>query len=79
MSVSDPVCCYCHRPGELRPYGPNGAPVCLDCAVATPARTAACAAEYLRQLQAAEVAAARIGCGVVKNSPIGPYPERFAT
>lgn len=33
------TCHYCGRSDEeLRPYGPNGADVCYDCAMATPER-----------------------------------------
>lgn len=36
------VCCYCGETfpdlGDLRPYGPDGANTCFDCAMATPER-----------------------------------------
>lgn len=40
------VCHYCKKPGDLRPYGPKGAPVCFPCAMKTPARQAQAKAKF---------------------------------
>jgi hypothetical protein len=42
--TDSPHCHYCQQPfsdpDDLRPYGPDGALVCFDCAMATPERKA---------------------------------------
>jgi hypothetical protein len=44
------TCCDCgSTTAQLRPYGPNGAPICVSCAHATPARWA----EAWRRMQEA--------------------------
>ena len=40
-------CCYCSKPGDLRPYGPKGAPICFDCMKATPEREEEATRQFL--------------------------------
>lgn len=48
-------CCYCGNatPEDLRPYGPKGAQVCFDCAMATPEREAEAKRQFCSLLNAA--------------------------
>jgi hypothetical protein len=50
--VTAPTCCVCGAPGDLRPYGPGGAPICFPCGTA-PERVNATAAVFTSQLEAA--------------------------
>lgn len=62
--------CYsCHSNDEVRPYGPNGAMVCFQCAFATPESTKETNANFERQLNAA-------GPVVVIGEEVGPYPAK---
>lgn len=63
-------CYYCKKRGDqvdLRPYGPKGALVCFDCAMATPERRAEAEQNFTQQLGAA-------GPVAVVGSEVGPYP-----
>lgn len=62
-------CHYCNKTNDLRPYGPKGAMVCFDCAMATPEREAETERNFLLQLNA---------CGnfVVIGEEVGPYPYK---
>jgi hypothetical protein len=70
MSNNDPhvTCHYCRMPGELRPYGPNGAPICFHCMKASPEREAAASAMFGTQLEAAGP--------VAVATKHGPVPHR---
>lgn len=62
--MSTEGCCVCRRlpdrtlnergkyTVELRPYGPGGAPICVECAFATPKQRAATAAAFGALLEA---------------------------
>ena len=48
------TCYYCKQSEEeMRPYGPNGAKVCFECAMKTPEREAETKANFGAQLDAA--------------------------
>jgi hypothetical protein len=61
-------CYYCNTTEDLRPYGPDHSMVCFECAMSTPEREAATAANFKTQLE---------GCGdvaILDGSSVGPYP-----
>ena len=61
-------CFYCPTTFDLRPYGPKGAMVCFDCAMATPDREAETTANFAAQLNAAG------DLPMIDGTEIGPYP-----
>lgn len=65
------TCCDCGKPGDLRPYGPGGAPICFDCMKATPEREALAHAAFGAQMQAA---AAISPIGAIMLTSEGPEP-----
>lgn len=57
--VSDSRCHKCNqlngpKERELRPYGPNGQPICFECATATPEADAAAKEVFGRLLDSAD-------------------------
>ena len=64
------TCYYCKKNGDLRPYGPRGAMVCFDCAMATPEREAEAEYHFGVQLDAAGSVA------LIDGSGAGPYPAK---
>lgn len=56
---------------ELRPYGPGGAPICLDCMIQSPQREADAKAVFLALNEAAR-AISPTGQAVL--GPSGPQP-----
>lgn len=70
MSDNLAWCFYCGKSGDLRPYGPSGAPVCFKCAMATPERKAEAECNFSSQLNACGDAA------VIDGSAAGPYPAK---
>lgn len=61
-------CCHCQTAAkELRPYGPNGALVCFDCAMATPERKAAAERALQQTLDAC-------GDAIAIIEGVGPVP-----
>lgn len=79
-----PICCVCGRAEdhalsergkftvELRPYGPRGAPICFECATATPEREAQADAAF-GALLAANEAVSPVGVAMIGASD-GPVP-----
>jgi hypothetical protein len=68
-----PTCHYCGPSDrELRPYGPDGATVCLPCLKADPERERAAREVYVGLLQAA--AAASPDNVALIGHPDGPQP-----
>lgn len=66
-------CHYCEsEKKEMRPYGPGGAWVCFDCAMATDERKAEAERQLARRFDAAE----RGGGPVVIGGRLGPEPLR---
>lgn len=65
------TCHYCRMPGELRPYGPNGAWLCFHCMIASPEREAAAKAVFGAQLDAAGP--------VAVATRDGPVPQPLTT
>jgi hypothetical protein len=61
-------CYYCDETNDLRPYGPNCAMVCFDCAMGTPERKAEAKRNFATQLDAID------GPAVIDGSSVGPYP-----
>jgi hypothetical protein len=57
---------------ELRPYGPGGAPICFECATATPEREAQADAAFGALLSANE-AVSPVGVAMIGASD-GPVP-----
>lgn len=51
------TCYYCKKPGDLRPYGPDGALVCFPCATSTPERESTAVAGFSAVLNHAELEA----------------------
>ena len=41
-------CCLCGKAGDLRPYGPKGAPICYPCMKSSPIREAEAKKEFDR-------------------------------
>jgi len=82
--VSEPTCCHCGRAEdrtldergkwtcELRPYGPGGAPICFQCATASPERDATTKANFGALLEA-NTAMSPTGI-VAIGEPDGPRP-----
>jgi hypothetical protein len=66
------TCHYCNMPGDLRPYGPKGAMVCFQCAMATPEREKEAGEMFGLQLNASGPVA------VIDGSQVGPYPAKHA-
>lgn len=67
MASAKRTCSLCNMVAELRPYGPRGAMICFQCAMA-PERKAETERAFLAQLDA---------CGpvaVIDGSEVGPYP-----
>ena len=61
-------CCYCKSTEkELRPYGPNGADVCFECAMETPERMKTANEMFTKLLQG-------ISGTAVIGLDIGPVP-----
>jgi hypothetical protein len=52
-NASHVKCHYCDSSDDLRPYGPNGAPICFRCMKASPDREAAAVSMFAAQLEAA--------------------------
>lgn len=79
------ACCKCGRASappavELRPYGPAGAPICFDCAFASPEDRAETERQFQVRLESAERAAAPDGgSATVQLTPDGPRPVRKAS
>lgn len=63
-------CHYCPATEDLRPYGPNGAMVCFDCATATPDREMEAKRQFEMQLNGSGSVA------VIDGSNVGPYPAK---
>lgn len=64
------ICATCNQERETRPYGMNGAPICFNCAMATPESQA----EAERQLAVQIEAAAKINGRVIIGEETGPRP-----
>ena len=67
MSKAHKPCHLCKKVAELRPYGPRGAMICFQCAMA-PERKAETERNFIAQLDA---------CGpvvVIDGTEVGPYP-----
>lgn len=64
--------CACGKTTGLRPYGPNGTPICFKCAMKTPESKAETDARFLAQLDAAEAAAGPGGL-VAVGCEAGPH------
>ena len=47
------ACIYCRKKEDLRPYGPDGAPICFDCMKASPEREAEAERQLRKRLDAA--------------------------
>lgn len=62
------ICHYCSAEDDLRPYGPKGAVVCFDCAMATPERRKETEVNFSTQLNASGPVA------VLDGTNVGPYP-----
>ncbi len=65
------TCCYCDKTTDLRPYGPNGAMVCFQCAMASPKRKAETERNFALQVKT---------CGaepIVIGEEVGPYPHKY--
>lgn len=86
MTRAGEVCCVCGRAEdrtlnerqrftvELRPYGPGGAPICHECAFATPEAKAQTERSFAALLGAAE-AASPTGTAVIGHGhSAGPDP-----
>lgn len=63
-------CIHCGAGRDLRPYGPDGAPICFKCAMETPDRKA----EAERQLAAMLGEAGPVSV-LTEDGPM-PYAER---
>lgn len=65
-----PKCIWCGTEKDLRPYGPNGAPICFPCMKDDPSREQ----EARRQLfKALDEAAKVTGCVLISNEGITPF------
>lgn len=83
-------CCDCGRthnfpaaPGtvkvELRPYGPGGAPICYECAFATPEREKQAEGAFGALLQA-NAAVSPVGVAAITDRGLVPFdPEAFTS
>jgi hypothetical protein len=60
-------CHYCDKNGDLRPYGPDCAMVCFECAMKTPERAHFTGLVYMAQMEMVKGA-------VVIGTEAGPYP-----
>lgn len=65
-------CHYCPATSDLRPYGPRGAMVCFDCAMATPERKKEAEQQFAAQLNAID------GPLVIDGTEAGPYPAKHS-
>lgn len=64
-------CCYCPKATDLRPYGPGGAPICFQCATASPEREAELKANFGLLLNANEAVSPS---GATVLTADGPVP-----
>lgn len=79
MTRPERVCMYCKQPNgggprELRPYGPGGADVCFECALASPEKRRETEREFAAKLNAAEVASGEGIALLPGDGPPLPYP-----
>lgn len=71
--MTDEACCYCSTTErEVRPYGPEGRPVCYRCVTETPEREAAAAANF-EVLLNAMVAISPVGLAILDDEGLRPY------
>lgn len=65
-------CCVCKTDkAELRPYGPEGAPICFKCAMSTPERVKETGKQFDARFNAAEKVS-----NVVELTENGPRPMK---
>lgn len=71
--TNDEKCYYCHKPGDLRPYGPDAAWVCFPCIKSDLAHEAEASRQMSKQLDAALAASPYNSVIIGENTGPRPY------